>query len=161
MRLFIAILPDARMIRALRACVRDLEAQGAQGSIVPDANLHMTLAFIGDAERPDQVRAVLQKIPLPKIRLTLSKTGYFGDLLWVGIKADPSLHAYVSALREALAEADIPFDKKPFVPHITLIRRLRAPGPLCPRLDQAEMEASKAALMCSSFTGGKVQYQEI
>ncbi len=161
MRLFIAILPDARMIRALRACVRDLEAQGAQGSIVPDANLHMTLAFIGDAERPDQVRAVLQKIPLPKIRLTLSKTGYFGDLLWAGIKADPSLHAYVSALREALAEADIPFDKKPFVPHITLIRRLRAPGSLCPRLDQAEMEASKAALMCSSFTGGKVQYQEI
>lgn len=161
MRLFIAILPDARMIRALRACVRDLEAQGAQGSIVPDANLHMTLAFIGDAERPDQVRAVLQKIPLPKIRLTLSKTGYFGDLLWAGIKADPSLHAYVSALREALAKADIPFDKKPFVPHITLIRRLRAPGSLCPRLDQAEMEASKAALMCSSFTGGKVQYQEI
>lgn len=161
MRLFIAILPDARMIRALRACVRDLEAQGAQGSIVPDANLHMTLAFIGDAERPDQVRAVLQKTPLPKIRLTLSKTGYFGDLLWAGIKADPSLHAYVSALREALAEADIPFDKKPFVPHITLIRRLRAPGSLCPRLDQAEMEASKAALMCSSFTGGKVQYQEI
>lgn len=161
MRLFIAILPDARMIRALRACVRDLEAQGAQGSIVPDANLHMTLAFIGDAERPDQVRAVLQKIPLPKIRLTLSKTGYFGDLLWAGIKADPSLHAYVSALREALAEADIPFDKKPFVPHITLIRRLRAPGPLCPRLYQAEMEASKAALLCSSFTGGKVQYQEI
>ena len=161
MRLFIAILPDARMIRALRACVRDLEAQGAQGSIVPDANLHMTLAFIGDAERPDQVRDVLQKIPLPKIRLTLSKTGYFGDLLWAGIKADPTLHAYVSALREALAEADIPFDKKPFVPHITLIRRLRAPGPLCPRLDQAEMETSKAALMCSSFTGGKVQYQEI
>ena len=66
-----------------------------------------------------------------------------------------------AALREALAEADIPFDKKPFVPHITLIRRLRAPVPLCPRLDQAEMEASKAALMCSSFTGGKVQYQEI
>ena len=95
MRLFITILPDARMIRALRACVRDLEAQGAQGSIVPDANLHMTLAFIGDAERPDQVRAVLQKIPLPKIRLTLSKTGYFGDLLWAGIKTDPSLHAYV------------------------------------------------------------------
>lgn len=161
MRLFIAILPDARMISALRACVRDLEAQGAQGSIVPDANLHMTLAFIGEAEGPEQVRAVLQKIPLPKIRLTLSQTGYFGDLLWAGIKADPSLHAYVSALRAALDEAGIPFDRKPFVPHITLIRRLRAPGPLHPHLDQAEMEASKAALMCSSCSGGKVQYQEI
>ena len=54
---------------------------------------------------------------------SLSGVGHFGDLFWVGLSDNPALNAYVKRLRHCLADAGIPFDKKRFSPHITLIRR--------------------------------------
>ena len=48
MRLFIAILLSPEMQKALVACMHDLKTQGVEGNYVPAANLHMTLAFIGE-----------------------------------------------------------------------------------------------------------------
>ena len=48
MRLFIAIPLSTEMQKALVACMHDLKKQGVEGNYVPAANLHMTLAFIGE-----------------------------------------------------------------------------------------------------------------
>jgi 2'-5' RNA ligase len=40
------------------------------------------------------------------------------------IKNNPGLESYVRRLRRALAESEIPFDRKKFSPHITLIRKV-------------------------------------
>ena len=46
----------------------------------------------------------------------------FGNLLWAGTEKEPRLEALVKQLRRYLSTGQIPFDRKSFNPHITLIR---------------------------------------
>lgn len=61
MRLFIAILLSPEMQKALVACMHDLKKQGVEGNYVPAANLHMTLAFIGEYDDPKKIKQVLEQ----------------------------------------------------------------------------------------------------
>lgn len=74
MRLFIAIRLSDEMRKALVQCMHDLKKQGVEGNYVPAQNLHMTLAFIGEYKDPDKV---MEKVPLPQCRLSLSEKGNF------------------------------------------------------------------------------------
>lgn len=58
------------------------------------------------------------------MKLTLDGFGFFKDLYWIGIKEDKGLIENVKRLRKALADNGIPFDRKKFVPHITLVRNI-------------------------------------
>ncbi len=82
MRLFIAIRLSDEMRKALVQCMHDLKKQGVEGNYVPAQNLHMTLAFIGEYKDPDKVKKVMEKVPLPQCRLSLSEKGNFGNILW-------------------------------------------------------------------------------
>ena len=73
MRLFIAIRLSDEMRTALVQCMHDLKKQGVEGNYVPAQNLHMTLAFIGEYKNPDKVKKVMEKVPLPQCRLSLSE----------------------------------------------------------------------------------------
>ncbi len=86
-------------------------------------NLHLTLAFIGEYKDPNAVLDVMETITLEPFDLNLSGVGHFHDLFWVGVQPAPELDHYVKSLRRALAEHNIPYDRKKFSPHITLIRR--------------------------------------
>ena len=44
-------------------------------------------------------------------------------IYWVGIQGNPELDTYINTLRNALKEHNIPFDEKPFYPHITILRK--------------------------------------
>ena len=88
MRLFIAIPLSPEMQKALVACMHDLKKQGVEGNYVPAANLHMTLAFIGEYDDPKKVKQVIEKVPVPKFRLALSEKGNFGHPLGRG-KREP------------------------------------------------------------------------
>ena len=57
--------------------------------------------------------------------LTLSGVGLFPEakVIWAGIQKSPALDQLAQQIREKLTAADIPFDPKPFVPHITLGRK--------------------------------------
>ena len=46
------------------------------------------------------------------------------DTYWIGIKEDKGLIENVKRIRKALSDNDIPFDRKKFVPHITLARKI-------------------------------------
>jgi 2'-5' RNA ligase len=49
--------------------------------------------------------------------------GRFGDLWWAGMRDSVPLTAVVRRIRRTLAESGIPFDRKRFSPHVTLIRK--------------------------------------
>ncbi|MBQ7438024.1 MAG: 2'-5' RNA ligase family protein [Oscillospiraceae bacterium] len=83
----------------------------------------MTLAFIGEYDEPDFVTEVISEVPFSPFPISLSTLGHFGSLWWVGLDDYDELDSYVKRLRKALSEAGIPFDKKKFSPHITLIRK--------------------------------------
>lgn len=161
MRLFIAIQLSEKMRKALVSCLHDLKKQGVEGNYVPAQNLHLTLAFIGEYRDPEQVKRILESVPLPAFRLALSEKGNFGNILWAGVKGNQKLKTYVRDLRAALKNAGIPFEDDRFTPHITLIRKVSARSPYQVHLPKAEMEVKRASLMKSETKNGKVTYREV
>ena len=123
MRLFIAIQFDDSIIDALTGFQSKLREQGVKGNFTSEENLHLTLAFIGDYNDPEAVLDAMEASNFRPFDISLDGVGHFGDLFWMGLADNPALHAYVKRLRHCLADAGIPFDKKRFSPHITLIRR--------------------------------------
>ena len=123
MRMFIAINLNDEMKDALMDIQDTMRTYGVRGRETPAENMHLTLAFIGDYDDPDYVKSIVDGIEIGPFDIKLSGIGAFGDLWWAGIEDSAPLQAVVRRLRRALAEADIPFDRKKFSPHITLIRR--------------------------------------
>ena len=123
MRLFIAINLNEEMKDALIDIRDTMRTYGIRGKDTPPENMHLTLAFIGEYDDPERVKAVVESIEIRPFEMTLSGIGAFRDLWWVGTENSAPLMTISRRLRRALAEADIPFDKKKFSPHITVIRR--------------------------------------
>lgn len=123
MRLFIAIELSDRMKDALERTQEQLRRRGMRGSFTPRANLHLTLAFIGEYPDPYAVLDAMETAPFSPFSIRLEGFGHFGDLWWAGLSDSGELTACAGRLRRALAAADIPFDRKRFTPHITLVRR--------------------------------------
>ena len=128
MRLFFALWPDD----STRAWLSALQ-QGLKGRRTKAANLHITLAFLG--EQPDSLLPCLHKIVdkmvLPQMALTIDHIDYFKGqhVAWAGMRQIPeSLFALQQALCNALTENGIAFDqRKAFKPHITLARNAERP----------------------------------
>ena len=123
MRLFIAIKLNSELRNALTDVQQRLIRRGIRGNYTNTDNLHITLAFIGEYDEPDFVTEVISEVPFSPFPISLSTLGHFGNLWWVGLDDNDELDSYVKRLRKALSEAGIPFDKKKFSPHITLIRK--------------------------------------
>lgn len=111
------------MIGSLEKIQTSMRNQGVRGSFTGRWNLHVTLAFIGEFPDPDQVLDVMDTVTFEPFDIALEGAGRFGDLWWAGLRRSDALYSYVRQLRHALADAGIPFDRKKFSPHITLVRR--------------------------------------
>ena len=123
MRLFIAIrLSDALKNELIKA-QESLYSQGIRGNYTPEENLHLTLAFIGEYPDPHAVLDALANVAIKPFDIRLQGIGSFRDLWWAGLEESAPLTAVAGRVRRALAENGIPFDKKKFKPHITLLRR--------------------------------------
>lgn len=123
MRLFIAINLNDEIKDALMDVQDTMRNYGVRGKDTPPGNMHLTLAFIGEYDDPERVKEIVESIEIRPFTMTLSGIGAFRDLWWVGTQNSAALMAISRRLRRALADAGIPFDKKKFSPHITIIRR--------------------------------------
>ena len=123
MRLFIAINLSPEMKNALTDAQRTMYHRGVRGNFTPEENLHLTLAFIGEYPSADAVMDALSSVTFTPFDLALDGVGRFGELWWAGLRESAALTAVVRRVRRALAESGIPFDRKRFTPHITLIRK--------------------------------------
>lgn len=122
-RLFVALeIPDA-----IKAQLLDLQQAAPPGCrLVPHANLHLTLAFIGKAELA-HVQHVLKPIRHPPVELTTDAPGCFsrgkGTTFWVGFRLSTGLLSLQNHVQTRLREASlIAPDDKAFQPHVTLAR---------------------------------------
>lgn len=155
MRLFIAICLSEDMKGALTDVQRQMRAQRVTGSYTPEENMHLTLAFIGEYPEPDDIRLPV----LAPFEIELDGIGCFGDLWWAGLKPCPALKSYVAALRHALSDDGIPFDKKRFSPHITLLRR--GVGHPAVEVPKVRMRVDHVSLMRSDRGKRGMIYTEI
>ena len=163
MRLFIAIKLNDEMLDALTEVQGSLRLLGAGGNFTKEENLHLTLAFIGEYPDPDAVLDALEAVSFRPFELKLSAYGNFGDLWWVGIDGSAALEAVVRRIRRALADAGIPFDRKRFVPHITILRKASLGRSTLPALDipHAQMTARRISLMRSDCGKNGMIYTEV
>ena len=163
MRLFIAILLENNMITALTDAQNALRIHQYSGRYTDKRNLHLTLAFIGDFNDPDLVLEKMEQVRLSSFEIALNGyLGNFGDLLWAGMESCPALDQYVRQLRHLLADSQIPFDRKNFHPHITLLRNAQRGKAFSEISVSAEsMTVQRISLMRSDFGKHGAVYTEI
>lgn len=160
MRLFIAVRLSDELQSAVTNTMHQLKKAGVKGSYVPKQNLHLTLAFIGETKDAAAVREAMQQVKYKPFRLSFSEMGTFGDLLWVGLKGNQALSAAVKDLRASMDAAGIAYDRKKFVPHITLIRKMSGKWQAVPA-PKGEMMVRSISLMKSEVKDGKRIYTEV
>ena len=131
-RLFVAVRPPERIrdqLLDLMQGVPDLRWQG-------DDQLHLTLRFIGEVERPvaEDIAAELERIHFEKFSLVLKGIGRFdqrrGGALWAGVAPKDQLKALAQKIERACQAAGIPPERRAYHPHITLARLPRSAGPI-------------------------------
>lgn len=134
MRAFIALELPEGFVEDVAAMARVLGA-AVEGRFVARQNYHVTLAFLGDIgeaqareamDAMDEACAGAAAVPIwPN---GLGKFGRASDAtLWLGLASGPKLIDLVNRMREALRARGVPFDDKPFLPHVTLARRAHLP----------------------------------
>lgn len=123
-RLFVAIRPPEK----IRDRLIDAMDESADFRWVSDDNLHLTLKFIGEVERPiaDDVLSTLGQIRSGRFHLRLTGTGRFerrsGGALWAGVEPREPVAALAAKVDRACLSAGIPAERRLFHPHITLAR---------------------------------------
>jgi len=129
MRIFVGLQPSDSFRNALFTLQNQLRDAGVTGRFLEPDNLHMTLAFIG--EWPDDITHLLPGVEKP-FPLRLTHPGIFPEakVLWAGVKPSAELNLLARRVRSNLSASGIPFDPKPFVPHITLARKPSVPNGL-------------------------------
>jgi 2'-5' RNA ligase len=130
LRLFFALWPDGAARAALERWAAAIHRL-AGGRATRGDSIHMTLAFLGDCD-PDrlvELKAAAAGVRVRPFGLVLDEAGFWKHkhLAWAGAARTPeALATLVTDLRAALVGARFAFDPKPFVPHVTLVRRARA-----------------------------------
>jgi 2'-5' RNA ligase len=135
-RLFVAIRPPAEVRGQLLDLMRGVPAIRWQD----DAQLHLTLRFIGEVERPiaEDLAAELERIRFENFAIALDGVGRFvqrrGGALWAGVTPKDQLRALAQKVERACQAAGLPPERRAFHPHITLARWSRAAPELDPFL---------------------------
>lgn len=164
MRLFIAIPLSNTAVDAIRQIQNSFRTAGVRGNYTSPENLHLTLAFIGEFGDPDLVLDAMETVEFEPFSLMMERLGRFDDLWWAGFADSPELNALVKRLRRALAEAGIPYDRKKFMPHVTILRRADIPSrshlPQT-QLKPQEMMAERVVLYCSTRGKNGMIYTEL
>ena len=163
MRLFIAIQLDESIKNALIAAQNELRQRNFKGRYTDINNMHITLAFIGEFNNPDLVLSAMEQVQFTPFALTLGGyVGNFGELLWAGVEKNPQLDKYVKQLRHALSDSQIPFDRKSFNPHITLMRNVKSDRVFADiEVSKTSMTVRSISLMRSDFGKHGVVYTEV
>ena len=164
MRLFVAIELSEEMKKSLEDIQGRLRRMGIRGNYTRPENLHLTLAFIGEYSEPDKVLEAMSTLSIRPVELRLQGLGSFGELWWAGLEESAELYGLVRQLRLALAQAGIPFDRKKFLPHITLVRKpeyRHVPDLAALSIPGTAMKAKQISLMLSTRGRNGMIYTEL
>ena len=127
-RVFVALWPTPEVRARLEEVIDDVASSAPGAHAMRAANLHLTLAFIGTLanERIRDVVARLDAIAPPAFEWHIDRIGHFAGarVVWAGGPEDPTLLRLATNARELLDALRVEYDRKPFVPHVTLLRNV-------------------------------------
>lgn len=123
-RLFVAIRPPEPIRERLLDLMGGLHELRWQN----DNQLHVTLRFIGEVERPiaDDIAAELERIRFQHFSIALNGVGKFEKrrhgALWAGVEPKDPLKALAAKVERACQSAGVEPEQRAYRPHITLAR---------------------------------------
>lgn len=123
-RLFVAIRPPEPILDLLIDAMDDSPDFRWQD----EAQLHLTLRFIGEVARPvaNDIADVLGRISAPAFAIRLAGVGRFeqrnSGALWAGVEPKTPVAALAAKVERACQAAGLAPERRAFHPHITLAR---------------------------------------
>lgn len=135
------------------------------GLPVPEANLHLTLAFLGETDEATQARliAAAELQHCPPFTVRLDQTGWFARAraAWVGPREWPNeLNVLARALRRHGEKLGLGNGEQGYRPHVTLSRKAAEAPSALPAPD-FEVQADRFCLYRSVSTPDGVSYEAI
>jgi len=132
-RVFFALWPDDEVRHALMQLGLKLHRQLA-GRLTREESVHMTLLFLGEipVQRVEILKMLAAAVSFEPFTLPIEQAVYWRHkkLAWVGpLETPPALARLVGTLQDEAAKQGFQFDRRPFAPHITLVRKAGS-GPL-------------------------------
>jgi 2'-5' RNA ligase len=163
MRLFVAINFNDETRSRLVTLREELRSYSKGGNFTLTENLHLTLAFLGDCDMGQTIKAkaAMDAVTFEPTTIAVESIGNFrGDLWWAGIKITPQLTKLQGDLSQALENNGFILEKRRFSPHITIGRKVITdvkPWPIEPFSEVVE----RIDLMKSERIKGRLTYTAI
>jgi len=176
-RLFVALDVPEGVRRAIGELIGKLERECRGARWVRVEGMHVTLKFIGHVppEKAQRIQEELRGIRSgAAVEMSFCQAGFFPSaqhprVFWVGIQASPNLAKMAEAIEERLEPLDIPRERRPFRPHLTLARfrseeglaRLREAVEKLSPLEFGAGRAEEFYLYESQLRPGGAQYNKL
>lgn len=160
MRIFIAIRFTEAFKSSILGAQDGLKEYGVRGNYTQPENLHLTLAFIGETERVEEIKAAVDAVKFEPFVIRTGKMGCFNGrsrVVWLGIEGEDKVKAIAQQLRRNLDQRGIDYAKGKFSPHITLVRQ-PSEMPLDIDVESESMTVSKIYVMKSERINGRLVY---
>ena len=123
-RLFVAIRPP----EDIRDLLIDAMDDSPDFRWQHDEQLHLTLRFIGEVERPqaEDIALALSRVHSDPLRLRIAGVGRFeqraSGALWAGVEPRPPLASLAARIDRACTAVGLEPERRAYHPHITLAR---------------------------------------
>jgi 2'-5' RNA ligase len=132
LRLFFAIWPDSLAQEQMGELARGLDLQSiCRGRKTRAENIHLTLVFIGEVD-PIELETLLEaghqieELDIKAFDLVFDGIRYWkhNRIVYATVSAlPPELMQLVNSLQFAVSSAGYQVEKRPYVPHVTLMKR--------------------------------------
>ena len=158
MRLFFALWPPAETARALAGWARDAQRQSG-GKPTSEDRIHLTLAFLGEADPAKAVRAA-QRVSGEGHALPIEQARYWREntIVWAGPRATPpALKTLHENLSLGLYREEFLLERRAFAAHVTLLRKARAAE--LPALPAVKWPVNEFVLVRSSLSSKGSSYE--
>jgi len=124
-RLFVGLRPPAPVRRQLLALMGGVPGARWQS----DAQLHVTLRFIGEVERPlaEDIAVALSNLHAAPLEAALHGVGQFDsrgrpNAVWAGLRPHAPLAELHKKIDQTLVRCGLAPERRAYLPHITLAR---------------------------------------
>ncbi len=127
MRLFVALDIDSEIRRRIGEFRNQMRTLAPDVRWVGPETFHVTLQFLGETEKLDQIRGALQEVEGTAVSMAFRGTGFFPNpkaprVFWVGIESDEHLQELAESVGAALKPLGFEREAGPYKPHLTLAR---------------------------------------
>ena len=127
MRFFVALDIDPEIRERIAAFRNQMRMLAPDVRWVGPETFHVTLQFLGETKKADEIRRALREVKAEAVQLTFRNAGFFPNpraprVFWVGIESDQYLERLADSVAKATRPLGFERDAGPYTPHLTLAR---------------------------------------